>query len=250
MGERDEERTAERLDRIVSEVLAGRRLKAMPSDAAEREAIQVAARLAGVRDGYPRMTSAFRRRLGRVLEDGEAPGWLNRRAALAAGLGLAAGAVGGAVAGPVAGKLEGMMAASRPPAATPAPVPSAGTPDPTARPVSSREVIEPRAELARWTNTGIRFADLVEGVPRRVTAGAVGAFLVRRGDQVVAMSSVCTHLPCELVWQADRKLLNCPCHNLAYDVDGQSMREGYPLPALPFVKVRVRNDGRVEVLGT
>ncbi|HSR25207.1 MAG TPA: Rieske 2Fe-2S domain-containing protein, partial [Candidatus Eisenbacteria bacterium] len=97
---------------------------------------------------------------------------------------------------------------------------------------------------------GIRLADLAEGVPRRVTAGAVGAFLVRRGDQVFAMSSYCTHLPCELVWQADRKLLNCPCHNLAFDVDGQSMREGYPLPALPFVKVRVRNDGRVEVLGT
>ncbi|HEY7201897.1 MAG TPA: hypothetical protein VIC57_16875, partial [Candidatus Dormibacteraeota bacterium] len=102
MGERDEQKAAERIDRIVSEVLAGRRLKAMPSDAADRDAIQVAARLAGVRDGYPRMTSAFRRRLGRVLEDGEAPRWLNRRAALAAGLGLAAGAVGGTVAGPVA----------------------------------------------------------------------------------------------------------------------------------------------------
>jgi nitrite reductase/ring-hydroxylating ferredoxin subunit len=249
MGERDERKAAERMDRLVADVLAGRHLKATPPDAADREAIQVAARLAGVRDGYPRMSPAFRRRLGRMLEDGQAPGWLNRRSALLAGLGLAAGAVGGAVAGPAAGRLEGLVAASRPPAPAPHPAPSA-TPEPTARPPSSREVIEPRAELARWTNTGIKLADLVEGVPRRVTAGAVGAFLVRRGDQVVAMSSYCTHLPCELVWEADRKVLNCPCHNLAFDVDGQSMREGYPLPALPFVKVRVRNDGRVEVLGT
>jgi Rieske Fe-S protein len=63
------------------------------------------------------------------------------------------------------------------------------------------------------------------------------------------MSSYCTHLPCELVWQEDRKLLNCPCHNLGFDIDGQSLRDGYPLPALPFVKVRMHN-GHVEVLGT
>lgn len=246
MAERDERKTAERLDRLIADVLAGRHLKATPSDAAEREAIQVAARLAGVRDGYPRMSSAFRRRLTRVLEDGEAPDWLNRRAALAAGLGLAAGAVGGIVAAPVAGRLEGMIAARRTPPPRPRPTASS---DPV-RPASSREVIEPRAEVAKWTNTGVRLTELVEGVPKRVTAGAVGAFLVRHGGQVVAMSSYCTHLPCELVWQADKRLLNCPCHNLAFDVDGQSMSEGYPLPALPFVKARVRNDGRVEVLGT
>jgi nitrite reductase/ring-hydroxylating ferredoxin subunit len=249
MAERDERKTAERIDRLVADVLAGRHLKATPSDASDREAIQVAARLAGVRDGYPRMSSAFRRRLGRVLEEGEAPAWLNRRAALVAGLGLAAGAVGGAVAGPVASQLQGLAAARRPAPAAHRPPPTS-TPDPTARPAPSREVIEPRAELARWTNTGIRLADLADGVPRRVTAGAIGAFLVRHGDQVVAMSSYCTHLPCELVWQGDKRVLNCPCHNLAFDVDGQVMREGYPLPALPFVKVRVRNDGRVEVLGT
>jgi nitrite reductase/ring-hydroxylating ferredoxin subunit len=242
MAERDERRAAERLDRLVGDVLCGRHLKATPSDAADREAIQVATRLAGVRDGYPRMSSAFRRRLTRLLENGEAPGWMNRRAALAAGLGLAAGAVGGAVAGPLGGRLEGLVAATRP-----AP---AATPSAQARPAPSRAVIEPRAELGRWWNTGIRLADLADGVPHRVSAGAIGAFLVRQGDQVVGMSSVCTHLPCELVWQGDRKLLNCPCHNLAFDIEGQSMREGYPLPALPFVKVRVRGDGRVEVLGT
>jgi nitrite reductase/ring-hydroxylating ferredoxin subunit len=242
MAERDERRAAERIDRLVGDVLAGRHLKATPSDAAEREAIQVAARLAGVRDGYPRMSSAFRRRLGGLLERGEAPGWLNRRAALAAGLGLAAGAVGGAVAGPLSGKL-GDLAASRPaPAATPHPA--------RGQPAAQRATIEPLVPLARWWNTGLHVTDLMEGIPHRVTAGAVGAFLVRRGDTVTAMSSVCTHLPCELIWQEDKKLLNCPCHNLAFDVDGQSTREAYALPALPYVKVRVRADGRVEVLGT
>src|SRR5215472_15887938 len=126
MAERDERKAAERLDRIVAEVLAGHHLKATPSDAADREAIQVAARLAGVRDGYPRMSSAFRRRLGGLLERGEAPGWMNRRAALAAGLGLAAGAVGGAVAGPLSGRMEGLpgVAGHRPvPVASPTSAP-------------------------------------------------------------------------------------------------------------------------------
>src|SRR5215831_9610281 len=243
MGERDERKAAERIDRLVSDVLAGRHLKATPSDAAEREAIQVAARLAGVRDGYPRMSSAFRRRLANLLERGEAPGRMDRRAALAAGLGLAAGAVGGAVAGPLGGRIEGLVAASHPaPAASPRRAPL--------QPAPQRATIEPRPELARWWDTGLHLGNLAEGIPHRVTAGAIGAFLVRRADTVVAMSSVCTHYPCELVWQEDKKLLNCPCHNLAFDVDGQSTQEGYALPALPYVKVRVRADGRVEVLGT
>jgi cytochrome b6-f complex iron-sulfur subunit len=240
MPERDERKAAERLDRLVGDVLAGRHLKATPSDAAEREAIQVAARLAGVRDGYPRMSSAFRRRLTGLLEKGEAPAVLNRRAALAAGLGLAAGAaVGGAVVGTVGGRLEGLVAAHQP------------TPTPMPKPTPTRVTVAPPAELARWWDTGLRVTDLAEGVPHRVTAGAIGAFLVRRGDSVTGMSSVCTHWPCELIWQEDKKLLNCPCHNRAFDIDGHStLPEGYGLPALPYVTVRVRADGGVEVLGT
>src|SRR5215471_6731824 len=97
MTEPHEERTAERIDRLVGDVLAGRHLKATPSDASDHGAIQLAARLAGSREGYPRMSPAFRRRLTRLLQKGEAPHWINRRSALVAGLGLAAGAVGGAL---------------------------------------------------------------------------------------------------------------------------------------------------------
>jgi cytochrome b6-f complex iron-sulfur subunit len=243
MPERDERKAADRIDRLVGDVLSGRHLKATPSDAAEREAIQVAAQLAGVRDGYPRMSPAFRRRLAGVLERGEASGRLDRRAALAAGLGLAAGAVGGAVVGTMSGGLEGLVAARRP-APTPKPPPQHG------QPAAERATIEPRAELAHWWDTGLRLTDLVEGIPHKVTAGAIGAFVVRRGDTVFGLSSVCTHYPCELIWLEDKKLLNCPCHNLAFDVDGQSTRENYPLQALPYVRVRVGADGRVEVLGT
>src|SRR5207247_1134254 len=225
MTEPREDRAAERIDRLVGDVLGGRRLKATPSDAAERDAIRVAARLAGSRDGYPRMSPAFRRRLGRILEEGEAPRWLNRRAALAAGLGLAAGAAGGSLVA----RIEGLTTA----ASRPDPV---ATPVSTQNPAASRSIIEPRPELARWVDAGVSLSELEEGVPRRVSAGAIGAFLVRQGNQVVGMSSVCTHLPCELVWERSTKVLNCPCHNLGFDIDGQSLRQGgYPMPALPFL---------------
>jgi len=225
MTEPHEERTAERIDGIVGDVLAGRNLKATPSDASDHQAIRLAARLAGSREGYPRMSPAFRRRLTRLLQKGEAPAWVNRRSALVAGLGLAAGAIGGALAA----ELGGLFAPARP----------------------RRGRMEPRPELGRWVDTGLTLADLEDGVPRRVTAGAIGAFLVRHGEQVAAMSAYCTHVPCELVWLADRNVLNCPCHNLAFNLDdGHAMTHGpSQLPPLPTVKVRVQ-EGRLEVLGT
>ncbi len=225
MADGDEERNAERIDRLVSGVIDGRHLKATPSDAAEHETIMMAARLAGSREGYPRMSPAFRRRLARLLEKGEAPKWLSRRAALVGGLGLAAGAVGGALASE-ANRMVGVMH-------------------------PKRLHVDPLPPVARWVDTGLKLGDLEVGVPQRVTAGAVGAFVVRTAHGVAAMSAYCTHLPCELVWQSDVKVLNCPCHNVAFDVAGNSLADAYPpLSALPVVNVRVGAGGRIEVLGT
>src|SRR5215469_3953523 len=237
MADPREERVAVRVDRIVSRLLSGRPLKAAPPDAEDRDAIRMAARLAGVRDGYPRMSPAFRRGLGALLEGEVHAPALNRRSALVAAVGLAAGAVGGVLST----ELARVVPIGRP---TPA-----GTPDyRTPTPATSRSIMEPARGVARWVDSGLRLTDLPEGVPRRVSAGAIGAFLVRQGDRVVGISAYCTHLPCELVWLSDRRVLNCPCHNLAFDATGQSMRESEPLPALPFVNTRVLPDGRVEVL--
>jgi cytochrome b6-f complex iron-sulfur subunit len=233
MSDPREQRTADRVDRLAADVLAGRHLKATPSDAGERDAIRVAARLAGSRDGFPRMTPAFRRRLSRLLEKGEAPSWMDRRSALVAGLGLAVGAVAGILA-------EQATGLGGPRTSAPGPAPR--------RAVTSRAMIEPARDVARWYDTGLRLEDLKENEPHRVSAGSVGAFLLRQGGTVVAMSAYCTHLPCELAWLPARRVLNCPCHNQAFDLDGSATPEG--LPALPLVRARVRADGHVEVLGT
>lgn len=209
----------DRVDKIVADLLRGRRLKLRGSDAEEKEAITAAARLAGVRQGQQRMHPAFRKRLANALEQAPAEQWVTRRSALVAGLGLAAGvATGGAL-----GR-----------ALEPVPVRAGG------------EVINPTS--GRWVDVAA-LSELIEGHGTRVTAGSVGAFLFRRGDNVTGVSSVCSHLPCELWWEGNTQHLLCPCHPAAFGPDGQP-GDQYSLPALNKVKVRVTGAGRVEVLGT
>src|ERR1700730_5558794 len=94
MPDHDEDRAAERVDQLVENALGGRRLKATPSDATEREAILAAAGLAGSREGYPRMSPAFKR----LLQGQPEPRMMTRRAALVAGIGVAAGGIAGGMA--------------------------------------------------------------------------------------------------------------------------------------------------------
>jgi cytochrome b6-f complex iron-sulfur subunit len=208
-----------RVEKIVSGLLRGRRLKLRGGDAEDKEAITAAARLAGARQGPQRMRPEFRRKLQRQLEAVPPDGWITRRAALVAGLGLAAGAAGGAVLSrstesPAVGK-------------------SAGP-------------IEPLHAV--WTDVG-SIDDLVEGQGKRVSAGGVSAYVFRRGQEVTAVSSICSHLPCELWWEDTEQHLICPCHPARFTAGGQALGS-YGLPALNPVHVRVTAAGRVEVLGT
>ncbi len=217
------ERPENRIERIVDDLLHGRRLRLRAGDAEEKEAIIAAARLAAARSGPQRMSPAFRRRLAQILESAPRDPRLTRRAALVAGLGVAAGALAGGIVG-------------RELASSPAPLP----------PSASSPVV-PRN--GRWTDVGA-MADFSDGQGKLVRAGAVGAFVFRRGDTVTAVSSMCSHLPCELWWERGSSLLECPCHPVSFTYDGKPSSPSYTLPALNEVKVRVTVAGRVEVLGT
>jgi nitrite reductase/ring-hydroxylating ferredoxin subunit len=209
----------DRLERIVSDLLKGRRLTLRGGDAEEKEAITTAARLAGARQGPQRMHSAFRKQLADGLRQTAHEGWLTRRAALVAGLGLAAGAAGGTVVGRTLGAR-----------------PASGGGDPI-NPVNGR-----------WVDVAA-LADLAEGQGRHVNAGAVSAFVFRHGDNVTAVSAMCSHLPCELWWDGGKANLMCPCHPVSFTPDGHPA-DGYSLPSLNKVYARVTTAGRVEVLGT
>jgi len=212
-----------RVDKIVSDLLKGRRLNLRGGDGEEKAAITMAARLAAARQGAPqRMNPAFRKRLAEALESAPKEPWMTRRAALVAGFGLAATAVAGGIVGRA---LEPAHAPTRLAGAPVNPIPG------------------------RWVDVAA-LADLVEGQGKRVAAGGVGAFLFRRGETVTAVTSICTHLPCELWWNGGHGLLDCSCHPASFTPEGKSTDPTYPLPTLNQVQVRVTTGGRVEVLGT
>ena len=213
-----------RIERIVDDLLHGRRLRLRAGDAEEKEAITAAARFAAASQGPQRMSPAFRRHMSQILEATPRETWLTRRAALVAGLGVAAGALGGGMVGKALSQ-------------------SAGSERSTA---SSKPVLP---VSGRWADVGA-LTDFTEGQGKLVKAGAVGAFVFRRGDSVTAVSSICSHLPCELWWDGGMSLLECPCHPVSFRADGTPGSPSYTLPALNEVKARVSATGRVEVLGT
>jgi nitrite reductase/ring-hydroxylating ferredoxin subunit len=216
------EKPENRVDRIVNDLLRGRRLRLRAGDAEEKEAITAAARFAAASQGPQRMSPAFRRRLAQILESAPRETWMTRRAALVAGLGVAAGAVAGGIVGRQL---------------TPAGDAS----------LSARSAVLP--VNGTWTDVGA-IGDFQEGQGKLVKAGGVGAFVFRRGETVTAVSSICSHLPCELWWDHGAALLDCPCHPVSFTAEGKPSSPSYTLPPLNEVKVRLTAAGRVEVLGT
>jgi nitrite reductase/ring-hydroxylating ferredoxin subunit len=229
-----------RMERIVRDLLAGRRLKVGPNDSAEREAIMAAARLAALRDPHPRMAPGFRKNLKNRLreERWEPPRIFSRREALLAGLAAATGAAG---AGAIA-RFSGLLGAETGHSSRGAKAPAAGS-------VSSVDPGEIMPITGTWFDAG-PLAALPDGQAVHFRAGAVPAVLFREGERVRGLSAVCTHLPCELIWNGGEKTLDCPCHNRSFDVQGKFAGDGYQqaLPALPRVSVRIVG-GRVQVLG-
>jgi cytochrome b6-f complex iron-sulfur subunit len=232
MSENQEGRQAERLERVVRDLLAGRRLKIGAGDDVDADAIMAAARLAGTREAYPRMAPGFRRLLQRRLaaEAGRRR-LLSRREALVAGTAALAGAAGAGVIGRTAGLFG--------PASRPAP----------ARAATVFDATEIAPTNGTWFDAGPLTA-LPDRQAVHFRAGAVSTMLFREGDQVRALSAICTHLPCELAWNSTARTLDCPCHNRSFDIQGRSAAAEYDvaLPSLPTVQVKVV-DGNVRVLG-
>lgn len=222
MTEHDERRRARRLEDIVGRLQKGQRARIGPEDAPDAPAIRAASRLAGAREPYPHMDPEFRRRLALRLQAQKARP--SRRWALAA----AAGVVGGAALGAAGGRLVEQ----------PALAPAKGW---------RQEAVVPDRAGAQWVDTGVALVDLEEGRPRAVTAGGMPVFLVRDGDSVRAFSSVCTHKPCQLAWDAAGGRIACPWGKYqTFSLSGDSLSG--ELPPLPLARVRVQ-EGRVEIYG-
>ena len=71
------------------------------------------------------------------------------------------------------------------------------------------------------------------------------AGLSSREAEVIALDSTCTHLGCRVSWDAEAKLLRCPCHGGVYDTTG-AVKAGPPPRALARLMTRIE-DGQVQV---
>ena len=63
---------------------------------------------------------------------------------------------------------------------------------------------------------------------------------------VHALSGTCTHLGCQVRWDADSTRFRCPCHGGVFDADGNVVAGPPPRP-LDRVEVRLQDDRRILV---
>jgi nitrite reductase/ring-hydroxylating ferredoxin subunit len=114
-----------------------------------------------------------------------------------------------------------------------------------------------RGAKGRWIDAGAldalpdggakRFAfDVAAGWEKRQKA----AFLVRKGDSVIALDATCTHAGCTVRAAAGELggasgAFLCPCHGGEFSLDGEPVKKPVTRP-LARLETRVV-DGRVEV---
>lgn len=72
-------------------------------------------------------------------------------------------------------------------------------------------------------------------------------WLVRDGERIRALSTVCPHLGCAVDWQEEARAFHCPCHRSTFDEQGR--RKDGPAPRdMDELEARVAEDGGVLVV--
>jgi menaquinol-cytochrome c reductase iron-sulfur subunit len=92
-----------------------------------------------------------------------------------------------------------------------------------------------------WLHAG-ETASLEDGTPLPITLRVARpdgpsemvdrkiVYLVKTGNDVRALDSTCTHLGCRTRFNAESRLIECPCHGGVYDVNGQVVSGPPPEP--------------------
>lgn len=72
-----------------------------------------------------------------------------------------------------------------------------------------------------------------------------GFFVIREGDRLYAMSSICTHKACSLTAKDSAEIV-CPCHGSRFSAQGQ-VKTGPATTSLPRFGVSIGADGHIKV---
>ncbi|MCD1143695.1 Rieske (2Fe-2S) protein [Kocuria sp. LUK] len=99
---------------------------------------------------------------------------------------------------------------------------------------------------ARWTDVAAA-GELPEGEPRRVVAGRVSLVLVREGERIHALDSVCSHMGGPLdEGEVAGGCVRCPWHGSVFRLVDGSVVHGPATSPQPAYETRVEQD-RVQV---
>lgn len=71
-------------------------------------------------------------------------------------------------------------------------------------------------------------------------------FIFRRPEGLYAVSSVCTHLGCNVNWNDERIGFDCPCHGSTFDGNGGNIAGPAPKP-LKWYKLTLVSDNDLQV---
>jgi nitrite reductase/ring-hydroxylating ferredoxin subunit len=99
------------------------------------------------------------------------------------------------------------------------------------------------AGKTKIVNAGPAAQYLADGVYARYRD--LGFFLVRRGANLFALSSLCTHKKCTLAAEPDQTFY-CPCHGSTFDADGK-VTEGPARRDLPVFEISTDEKGELLV---
>ena len=69
------------------------------------------------------------------------------------------------------------------------------------------------------------------------TASSYGGYLLRRSespDDILVLSSRCTHLSCTVKWHPEEHVFICPCHDAKFGPDGEVLAGPPPKPLAHF----------------
>ena len=99
------------------------------------------------------------------------------------------------------------------------------------------------AREARVINAGPAAGYAADGVYGRFQA--LGFFIIRRGNELIALSSICTHRRCRVGVEPDRSFL-CPCHGSTFDPNGH-VTEGPAKRDLPTLTTFINEKGELLV---
>lgn len=82
------------------------------------------------------------------------------------------------------------------------------------------------------------------------TATAYGGFILRRSDDpqdILVLSSRCTHLSCRVTWSGEAGGFVCPCHDAMFDQEGKVVYGPPPVP-LGHFEHEIDAEGNVSII--